>query len=117
MNEAVVISENLDIPGLLDPLVTKKSFKRFVKDAIKDDNDNSVFEEISRYKKMNIMRNEEKKNNDYIKKENIPNARILFKHRCDMYESKLNFKGNPKYKEEKYKCDSCETEDDACVIL
>ena len=43
VNEAVVISENLDIPGLLDPLVTKKSFKRFVKDAIKDDNDISVF--------------------------------------------------------------------------
>ena len=61
---------------------------------------------------MNIMRNEEKKNNDYIKKENIPNARILFKHICNMYDSKLNFKGNQKYKEEKYKCDSCETEDD-----
>ena len=106
------ISEKLDIPGLLDTQIQKNTFKRMLKTAIKEENESAVKDEMSKYKKMSIMRNEKEKKNAYIKEENIPNARILFKHRCDMYDSKLNFKGIKKYKEENYKCDSCEKEDD-----
>ena len=75
-------------------------------------NEKNIWEEIQKYMKMSIMRSEESKKNEYIKTENISNAYTLFKHRSDMYDSKLNFKGNQKYKAENFKCDSCETEDD-----
>ena len=38
--------------------------------------------------------------------------RILFRYRSDMYESKMNYKNNKKYKEENYLCDSCEVSTD-----
>ena len=37
---------------------------------------------------MRIMRDEETKDNSYIKDENIPKGRALFKHRSDMFDSK-----------------------------
>ena len=58
---------------------------------------------------MGILRNEKVKRNEYIKEENIPNARTLFKYRCDMFDAKMNFKSNKEYIKENYMCDSCES--------
>ena len=40
------------------------------------------------------------------------NVRTIFKFRVDMFQAKLNFKNNPQYREEKFLCDSCESEVD-----
>ena len=58
---------------------------------------------------MQILRDEEVKNNDYIFNQTIANARILFRYRCDMYFAKYNFKNDAKFKSEGYLCDSCES--------
>ena len=71
-----------------------------------------IKDEIKTYKKMNILRQEKTKKNDYIKGENISNARLIFKHRCDMFDSKMNYKNNQTYKAENYLCDSCESKQD-----
>ena len=90
----------------------KKMFKRETKSKIKDKNDEEVKEAMKSYKKMNILRTEKTKKNEYIKQENISNARLIFRHRCDMFESKLNFKNNQAFKKDNYLCDSCESKQD-----
>ena len=79
---------------------------------MRERNYEEVKEEMEKYKKMSILRNEETKDNKYIKEENIPNARVLYKFRCDMYDSQMNFKNNIEYKKDNYMCDSCESEED-----
>ena len=110
ITDAMEICEDLEINGLLDAEVPKKTFKRTVKTAIRTRNDEDVKEEMNKYKKMDILRKEKNKNNKYIEEETIPKARILYRYRCDMYDAKLNFKNNKDYKNDNYMCDSCESE-------
>ena len=64
------------------------------------------------------MKNETEKGNEYIFKETIQNARTLIRHRNKMFEAKLNYKNKKEYIEEKFLCDSCETEiDDNSHVL
>ena len=58
---------------------------------------------------MKILRDEEVKNNQYFYKQNIFNARTLFRYRVELFEAKLNFENKEEYKREKYICDSCES--------
>ena len=112
MKQAIEMSELLEVPGLLDNDVSKNFFKRTVKTVLRKRNNSEIKSDIEKYKKMEILRKEEKKKNDYIKEEYIPNARVLFRRRCDMFDSKMNFKHNIEYKKDNYLCDSCETEQD-----
>ena len=91
VHDAVEISEELELDGLMDCDVSKKMFKKITKSTIRKENDKEIKEEIGRYKKMSILRDEETKKNRYIKENNIPNARVIFKHCCDMFESKPKF--------------------------
>ena len=59
---------------------------------------------------MEKMRIEEEKGNSYVKQEYIQNGRTLFRWRSDMFEAKTSFKNKAAYKDEKYLCDSCESE-------
>ena len=102
----------MEIEGLLDNSVPKSSFKRIVKSKLNDMNDEEIKSEMNNFKKMDLMRKEPKKKNDYIKKENIPHGRILFKHRRNMYKSKLNLKNDPTFRKEGYLCDSCMSKED-----
>ena len=112
VKDAVEICENLGVDGLLDNDVSKRSFKRTIKTALRRKNDEELNDELKKYKKMEILRNEKEKNNKYIKEQTIPSARALYKFRCDMFDAKLNFKNNPEYKNDNYMCDSCESEQD-----
>ena len=112
VKEAIQISEDLKVEGLLDEKVSKKRLKNVIRTSVRDRNEDEISEEIKRYKKMTILREEKTKKNNYIKKENIPHARVVFRHRCEMFDSKLNLKNNYKYKEENYLCDSCESKQD-----
>ena len=97
VKDAVAVSDSVRVHGLLDGAVTKKAFKKSVKTVLKQRHDEEVKQEINKYKKMTILRNEKEKDNKYIKEENIPSARVLYKYRCDMYDSKMNFKNNIEY--------------------
>ena len=61
---------------------------------------------------MSALRDKITKGNSYFYDQTLQNARILFRFRVNMYESKQNFKQKPEYKAEKYLCDSCQTEID-----
>ena len=102
----------LGITGLLEHKVSKSRFRELVKRTCKMRNEESLKEEIQTYKKMKALRDETVKGNAYFFKENLHNVRTLFRFRMELFDAKLNFKGNPEYKREKYLCDSCETEQD-----
>ena len=102
----------LGITGLFETEVSKKMFKREVKEACKVYNDESLRSEIKSYKKMQALRDEAVKGNAYFFRETLKNVRTIFRFRMDLIEAKLNFKNKPEYKAEKYLCDSCETERD-----
>ena len=110
MSSAQKIAEQLHIGGLLNNSIGKKQFKCLVKAACREENDEYIVNEINKYKKMKIMREETTKNNNYFKTVSLQNGRALFKYRSEMYPAKLNYKNDAKFKKEKFLCDSCETE-------
>ena len=112
VKEAKDLCERYDISGLLDSDTSKKEFKQQMKRAFKTINDAELKSDMNSYKKMEEMRNENVKKNEYIYNENIYNARMVFKYRSQMFDSKENFKGNSASRVEKLLCDSCETEQD-----
>ena len=61
---------------------------------------------------MSALRDEVTKGNEYFYCETLNNARTIFRFRVEIFEAKINFKHNPEYKNEKYLCDSCESEVD-----
>ena len=75
-------------------------------------------QQISAYKKMSALREETTKGNSYFYSQTLQNARILFRFRVDMYESKQNFKHKQEYIAENFMCDSCQSEiDDSTHVL
>ena len=110
--DAMKIMTELGITGLFDPEVTKSSFKRTVKKACQDSNDESLRSEIQTYKKMKALKDEVTKGNGYFFRESLRNVRLMFRFRTELIEAKLNFKQKPEYKAEHYLCDSCESEID-----
>ena len=109
---ALKICNELNIVGLFNPQINKKQFKINVKRACRLKNDEDLISRIKTYKKMSAIRDETQKGNSYFYKETLQNARILFRFRTDMYESKQNFKHKAEYIAEKFLCDSCEKEVD-----
>ena len=53
--DAVEICENLGVDGLLDNDVSKRSFKRTIKTALRRKNDEELNDELKKYKKMEIL--------------------------------------------------------------
>ena len=97
---------------MFNPQINKKQFKTIVKWACIVKNDEDLINQIKSYKKMSAIRDEVHKGNSYFYSETLQNARLLFRFRTDMYESKQNFKHKPEYIAEKFMCDSCQKEVD-----
>ena len=97
---------------LFDPEVSKYKFKKYVKSVCRTQNDAELYSEIKEYKKMKAIQDEICKGNKYFFQENLYNARVIFRFRVELTESKMNFKNKYEYKCEKYMCDSCQSEID-----
>ena len=110
--QALNICEELNVRGLFDTNVNKRQFKALVKTACVKANNDELKQELHAYKKMAAIRDEIEQGNSYFFKETLFNVRTIFKFRVDMFQAKLNFKNNPQYREEKFLCDSCESEVD-----
>ena len=106
------ICDELNIVGLFDPAINKKKFKAIVRNACLKSNEEDLINQISSYKKMVAMRDENTKGSHNFYSESLKNARTIFGLRVELFEAKYNFKHKPEYKKEKYLCDSCESEVD-----
>ena len=107
--KAIKICEELNIQGIFDEHINKKQFKIIVRRACKKHNDDDLKAQISSYKKMSALKDEVQKGNSYFFNQTLQSARMLFRFRVELFESKLNFKNKPEYRSEKYMCDSCES--------
>ena len=94
---------------VLNEDISKDSFKRMVKKKAKIYNASALKEQMSSYKKLNQIINENPEEVKYFMTEPVFSARQIFRHKCEMFEAKMNFK--QKYKNN-YKCDSCQSEVD-----
>ena len=106
------IEEELEISGVFNADVRKQSYKKVVKEACHKKNDESISNSINQYKKMSALRDELNKGNEYFFKDSLKDVRTLFRFRVDLFEAKKNFKNKKEYRDEKYLCDSCESEVD-----
>ena len=61
--DAMEISDNHGIDGLLDDRVTKKMFKKKLKAVFKSINEDEIKDDMNPYKKMEKMKSEESKGN------------------------------------------------------
>ena len=104
--------KNLDLPCLNDYGDTsKQQFKRMVKKAVMSDCERELMEQIKASSKLSSgdMVNEKFGKKDYINELKPGDARQIYKYRSSMYDVQWNYKSNPKYASELWKCSSCES--------
>ena len=92
--------------------VTKAQFRKQVRESCRKVNDEELKQRISEYKKMKALKDEITKGNEYFFNQSLQNVRTLFRFRVELFPAKMNFKHNSEFKQEKYLCDSCQTQSD-----
>ena len=90
---------------------SKLQWKKEVPNKVKEINENSLIEIVeTKYKKLDHkeMKKETCKTKEYMKSLNLPDARLKFALRARMTRSvQMNFKGDPKFKKNNWKCHDC----------
>ena len=86
-----------------------------VKKKIKEQNENSLLETVNiKYNKFdyNVLSEEKCDTKEYMKSLNLPEARIKFAIRSKMTRTvQMNYKGDPGYTRNHWKCQDCFTPD------
>ena len=106
--------KKLNLPDITDPKVnkefTKKQWKTKVKNAVRSKCEEDLKQKILTYSKLKNgpMSEETFSTKEYLKTMNVSDARINFSRRSFMYDVKWNYRSNPKYAADLWRCDSCE---------
>ena len=99
----------------------KMQWKRIVSKKVADQNRVSLLEIIkNKYKKLEyeVLSEENCEMKEYFKSLNLPDARLQFALRSKMTKSvQMNFKGEPKYIRNGWKCQDCDIPDTQDHIL
>ena len=87
---------------------------------VKEENEKELKEQMRKYKKIknsNLL-NEDFSTKDYIKTLSVFEARAIFKHRTKMSRYfQMNYKSNPSYAKQLWKCRACNQIDSESHIL
>ena len=90
---------------------SKLQWKKEVINKVKEMNENSLIEIVeTKYKKLDHkeMKKETCKTKEYMKSLNLPDARLKFSLRARMTRTvQMNYKGDPKFKKNNWKCHDC----------
>ena len=100
--------------------VSKYQWKNTVKSKVKQRNREDLLDRATSYKKLNRkdMGEEDDGVKQYLKKLNLPDARLRFALRSRMTQNvQMNFKGHPEYARNKWQCKSCKLPDTQEHIL
>ena len=95
-------------------------WKKIVKNKMIEENEKELKENMKKFKKLkkSVLIEESSGMKDYIKKLSVKEARTIFKHRCYMTRYiKMNYKGNPLYEKQLWKCNKCQKIDSEEHIL
>ena len=108
----------LGLPNIVKEEVGSKKWETMVKNAVKEFHERKMKEEVGSKTKLEDIKHENVKLKEYFRGKNLTDTRLMFRIRSRMIQLKANFKNNPRYKKDGWKCDGCEmeVESDAHVI-
>ena len=103
---------NLTLAELED--YSKVQWKKIVEKALNEFNKRTLLEKIKNYKKLDFvkLKKEDYETKNYLASLNIADARLKFALRTCMTKTvKANFKGDPLYRSNNWKCQECQVLD------
>ena len=110
MDECHKIANDWQIPDITKPEVqiSKVEWKNLLKKESKVQNYKLLQEKIKKSSKLELMKNEIYGEKPYLTEMKMHDARLHFSIRSRMFNCKMNFLNNPKFKAEMWRCDSCQ---------
>ena len=112
MTECKMLLIRYDLPELEDH--SKGQWKKIVEKALNEFNKRTLLEKIKNYKKLDFvkLKKEDYETKNYLASLNIADARLKFALRTCMTKTvKANFKGDPLYRSNNWKCQECQVLD------
>ena len=112
MTECKMLLIKYDLPELEDH--SKVQWKKIVEKALNEFNKRTLLEKIKNYKKLDFvkLKKEDYETKNYLASLNIADARLKFALRTCMTKTvKANFKGDPLYRSNNWKCQECQVLD------
>ena len=103
------ICVELDLPNIMKENIPTLQWKKAVKEACNIAATKELKKSMEDMSKVKHLVNEDFERKDYIKKNNIYEARTMFKLRSKMVEVKMNYKSDPRNSKELWRCDSCKS--------
>ena len=112
VKECKKLIDEYGLPNIFDEKIKIKheGWKKVVKDAVQSENENRLNSKMERSNKPKNSKLLEEfwGVKDYVRYLNVHDARTLFKHRCKMTRYfKMNYKGDPRYEKQLWKCEQC----------
>ena len=105
--ECSIFCSDLGLPDITQMCYSKNVWKGMVKKASLTFEKECLNKCIDNYKKLVDLRDVPYGLKDYIKTNNIKSARLMFSEKSKMIDAKMNYKNDPRYKQQAWKCDSC----------
>ena len=112
MTECKMLLIKYDLPELED--YSKAQWKKIVEKALNEFNKRTLLEKIKNYKKLDFvkLKKEDYETKNYLASLNIADARLKFALRTCMTKTvKANFKGDPLFRSNNWKCQECQVLD------
>ena len=115
VKEAKQLLKELHLPDVTNEDIakhwSKKSWKDNVKNAVKTMCEEKLKKEIKRFKKLKDgpMPTEKFNKKEYMNSMTLSETRVKFKLRTHMFNVKWNYKSDPKYSRDLWRCDSCQS--------
>ena len=113
VTECKELIENLNLPNITQQDVrdqwSKQRWKAITKKTIKAKCESELKDEMKDYSKLRDgpMMHEKFEMQDYVKQMKIEDARVNFSLKSKMYKAKFNYKNDPKYSADLWRCSSC----------
>ena len=80
------------------------------KKAVREFHEQKLKEEVGEKNKLEDIKHEDVKLKEYFRGKNLTDTRMMFRIRSRMIQLKENFKNNPGYKKDGWKCEGCQCE-------
>ena len=112
ITECETLMKKYNLPAVYN--YTKVEWKKIVERKLKEHNKKTLLIRMKNYKKLDYreLEKEEFKTKPYLKKLNLADARLKFALRTHMTRMvQANYKGDPKYKSNDWKCKECKVLD------
>ena len=106
--ECELICQELNIPNITKQCISKPE----IIDAIKKEMKKELIGKMKNMSKLKDKTGESFERKQYLENKVILEARTMFRFRTGMYQCKMNFRNVQAFKEDMWRCDSCQSQID-----